>query len=39
MSTKEAHSSMTVFDKKEEHAVVGIRFCDDGLWHLEKLHE
>ena len=39
MSTKKAHSSMTVFDKKEEYVVVGIRFCDDGLWHLEKLHE
>jgi hypothetical protein len=39
MSPKKAHSSMTVFDKKEEHAVVGIRICDDGLWHLEKLHE
>ena len=38
ISTKKAHSSMTVFDKKEEHAVVGIKFCDDGLWHLEKLH-
>lgn len=39
MSTKKAHSSMTVFDKKEEHAVVGIMFFDDGLWDLDKLHE
>lgn len=36
MTAKRAHSSMIIFDKKEEHPVVGIRFGDDGVWHLEK---
>lgn len=38
IATKKAHSSVIVFDKKEEHPVVGIRFGDDGVWHLEKLN-
>jgi len=36
--SKKAHSSLIVFDKKEECPVVGIRFSDDGKWHLEKLN-
>jgi len=36
MTAKRAHSSMIIFDKKEERPVVGIRFGDDGVWHLEK---
>jgi len=36
MTVKKAHSSVIVFDKKEESPVVGIRLGDDGVWHLEK---
>lgn len=36
MTVKKAHLSVIIFDKKEERPVVGIRFGDDGVWHLEK---
>lgn len=39
MTEKKAHSSMIIFDKKEEHPVVGIRFGDEGVWYLEELSE
>lgn len=38
INTKKAISSVIVFDKKEENPVVGIRFGDDGIWHLETMN-
>lgn len=36
ITTKKAHSYVIVLDRKEETPVVGIRFGDDGVWHLEE---
>lgn len=36
MTTEKAHSSVIIFDKKEDHPILGIIFGDDGVWHLKR---
>lgn len=35
MTIEKTHSSLIIFDKKEEYPILEVRFGEDGAWHLK----